>query len=77
MQYGKIQAYLQERHIALLAPDTQPESFGYNSDQGYVSLDTPDKQLISRALSHSLWSLEAYQKQLYKLPGSGNPRASE
>ena len=70
MQYGPIQAYLEEGRIVVLAPGLEPETFSYGAGQGYGAVDSVDEQLVGRALSQSTWSVEAYQQGLYRLPAS-------
>ncbi len=67
MQYGDTQAYLQDDRIVILAPDKPPEVYEYRHDTGYSPDSANDVQLVDRAVSQSIWSVEAYQRKLYRL----------
>ncbi len=67
MQYGSTQAYLQDDHIVILAPDKTPETYFYSAEKGYGPLVSEDDQLAAHAVSQSIWSVEAYQQKLYRL----------
>lgn len=71
MQYGSTQAYMEGDKIVILSPGRAPEMYGYSKDDGYVVPDSIDEHLIERALSQSIWSVEAYQQGLYRIPAYG------
>ncbi|RLQ22521.1 LTA synthase family protein [Seongchinamella sediminis] len=68
MQYGALQAYMEGDRIVILSPGQEPQMYGYHSADGYTAPRAVDEALIERALSHSIWSIEAYQQSLYRLP---------
>ncbi|TDG11859.1 LTA synthase family protein [Seongchinamella unica] len=68
MQYGGVQAYMEGERIVILAPEQAAQMFGYRKADGYVDPEFIDEALIDRVLAQSIWSVEAYQQSLYRLP---------
>ena len=65
MQYSANQAYMEDDKVVILTPNQKPKHYSYVK-QRLIPLTKIDKSLEIKALAHSIWPTEAYQKRLYK-----------
>ncbi|WP_207796413.1 LTA synthase family protein [Pseudohalioglobus lutimaris] len=70
MQYNTVQAYMQGDEVIVMEMDKNPAHY-HRSVAGLIPAQSPDQDLIDRALAYSVWSANAYQKRLYRLPETG------
>jgi phosphoglycerol transferase MdoB-like AlkP superfamily enzyme len=71
MQYNSSQAYMEGNHVAILQKDLPVQQ--YDLVHGHLQpAASDDEKLVRRALSHALWSSLAYERSLYRLPGTNS-----
>lgn len=66
MQYNSTQAYMQGDAVVVMEMDKKPALYTRTAS-GMEPEDTPNPELIERALAYSVWSATAYQERLYHL----------
>lgn len=69
MQYNSTQAYMQGDQVVIMELEKAPALYR-RTDDGLVAETSANPALIQRALAYSIWSSEAYTRQLYRLPDS-------
>ncbi|GAB3278004.1 LTA synthase family protein [Parahaliea aestuarii] len=67
MQYNQTQAYMQGDQVVIMELDKQPVMYRRTA-AGLVKSAKQTPELIERALANSIWSSQAYQERLYRLP---------
>jgi len=72
MQFNATQAYMEGDRVAVLQKNLPVQQFVYR-DRHLAATTEFDPELARRAIAHAAWSSLAYEKSLYRLPGSGAP----
>jgi phosphoglycerol transferase MdoB-like AlkP superfamily enzyme len=67
MQYNSTQAYMRGDEVVIMEMDKKPALYRRTAS-GLVPMESPNPDLIERALAYSVWSATAYQERLYHLP---------
>ena len=71
MQFNSSQAYMEGNRVAILQKDLPVQE--YDLVEGHLQpAASHDEKLTRRALSHALWSSLAYERSLYRLPGTNS-----
>jgi phosphoglycerol transferase MdoB-like AlkP superfamily enzyme len=71
MQFGGAQAYLKGDRVVILDQGKAPREYRYNG-QRLAPSALQDSAFKDEALAHSIWTTNAYNHYLYRLPGSAS-----
>ena len=72
MQFGDLQAYVEEDRVVVLQPDLEPLTFGLDAGGELVPLPGGDPELERKALAYALWGqLMIRSKAYFNYPDTG------
>ena len=65
MQFGKLQAYMENDQVVVLQPDLKPTTFRTDSAGVMVLVPEGDPELERKALAHARWGPMTVQNKAY------------
>ena len=72
MQFGDLQAYVEEDRVVVLQPDLEPLTFGLDAGGELVPFPGGDPELERKALAYALWGqLMIRNRAYFNYPDTG------